>query len=102
MVQRSVPVPDAAAPGRSRPVRTCVGCRLRDVKTALIRFVLVEGHVVPDLAGRMPGRGASLHPSPECLELAERRRAFTRALRAHGPVDLTAVRDQVEAHQQYQ
>ncbi|MDQ1747075.1 MAG: uncharacterized protein QOD07_1338 [Frankiaceae bacterium] len=46
----------------------------------------------------MPGRGAHLHLDPECLALAERRRAFGRALRAEGPLDATAVRAWIEAH----
>lgn len=52
----------------------------------MLRLVVghsVDGHpiVVPDPAGAAPGRGAHLHPTPECFELAERRRAFARALR---------------------
>jgi predicted RNA-binding protein YlxR (DUF448 family) len=38
-------------------------------------------YVVPDPRGTAPGRGAHLHPTPECFALAERRRAFARALR---------------------
>ena len=55
--------------------------------------------VLVDDTGRRPGRGAHLHPVLGCLELAERRRAFGRALRIDGPVDTTAVRRWVEAHQ---
>jgi predicted RNA-binding protein YlxR (DUF448 family) len=40
----------------------------------------------------LPGRGAHLHRDPACLELAERRRAFPRALRVTGPLDPDAVR----------
>ena len=40
--------------------------------------------VVPDPAGRSSGRGAHLHPTTGCLELAVRRRAFPRALRLQG------------------
>jgi len=36
----------------------------------------------------LPGRGAHLHPRPDCLELAQRRRAFPRALRVQGPVEV--------------
>ena len=68
------------------PVRTCVGCRQRAAKADLLRVVLDERgagrEVVPDPGGRLPGRGAHLHPTPDCLQLALRRRAFTRALRA--------------------
>ncbi len=41
----------------------------------------------------LPGRGAHLHRDPACLELAERKRAFPRALKVLGPLDVTAVRD---------
>lgn len=37
--------------------------------------------VVPDPTATAPGRGAHLHPTSECYELAVRRRAFARALR---------------------
>jgi predicted RNA-binding protein YlxR (DUF448 family) len=47
---------------------------------------------VPDPRGRLPGRGAYLHPDLRCLDSAERRRAFARALRLTGPLDLTQVR----------
>ncbi len=40
--------------------------------------------VVPDPRGTAPGRGAHLHPTTACLELAERRRAFRRSLRYEG------------------
>jgi predicted RNA-binding protein YlxR (DUF448 family) len=47
--------------------------------------VVVNGHdLVPDPARRLPGRGASLHLDPDCLALAERRRAFGRALPTGG------------------
>ncbi|WP_084671256.1 DUF448 domain-containing protein [Sporichthya polymorpha] len=71
----------------SVPLRTCVGCRERAPKTDLLRVVAVEGQCVPDPRGRLPGRGAHLHPRPECLTLALRRRAFPRALRVAGPLD---------------
>ena len=70
------------------PVRTCVGCRRRAVKNELLRVVaddLGDGpEVIPDPRGDAPGRGAHLHPTSECLELALRRRAFPRALRVPG------------------
>src|SRR3954453_9909957 len=67
------------------PVRTCVGCRQRAAKRELLRVVASDRgaglEVVPDPAGRAPGRGAHLHPTSACLELALRRRAFARALK---------------------
>jgi predicted RNA-binding protein YlxR (DUF448 family) len=66
------------------PVRTCVGCRTRAPVTELLRVVARAGALVPDPGRRLPGRGANLHPTPECLHAAERRRAFPRALRLPG------------------
>ena len=86
---------------RSVPQRTCVGCRVRAAKSDLLRVVGAEidgvRAVVPDPRGRLSGRGASVHPVPECLDLAERRRAFPRALRCAGPLDLTPLRAYVAA-----
>ena len=75
------------------PVRTCVGCRERAAKSELLRVVAGAGVLVPDPAGRLPGRGASVHPDPRCVDLAEKRRAFPRALRQAGPLDVGPVRD---------
>ena len=76
-------------------VRTCIGCRQRADKTTLVRVVAVREPtttvVTPDLHGTLPGRGAHLHPTTRCLELATRRKAFGRALRVEGPLDLSAV-----------
>ena len=65
----------------SDPVRTCVGCRRRAAKADLLRVVAEDVEAIPDPRRRAPGRGAHLHPTPECLELALRRRALSRALR---------------------
>ncbi|WP_245816977.1 YlxR family protein [Geodermatophilus saharensis] len=61
-----------------------MGCRKRAPVTDLLRVVHRSGTLVPDPRRRLPGRGASLHPTPECLHAAERRRAFPRALRLPG------------------
>ncbi|WP_343055578.1 YlxR family protein [Nocardioides ginsengisegetis] len=85
--------PDSAAP--TGPVRTCVGCRQRAAKSELLRVTVgsdAHGHpaVVPDPGATSPGRGAHLHPTAECYELAVRRRAFARALRHAGQGGLTS------------
>ncbi|NEK57568.1 YlxR family protein [Geodermatophilus sabuli] len=64
-----------------------MGCRKRAPVTDLLRVVVRGSEVVPDPRRTLPGRGASLHPTPECLRAAERRRAFARALRSSGPVE---------------
>jgi predicted RNA-binding protein YlxR (DUF448 family) len=47
--------------------------------------------ITPDVGESLPGRGAHLHPDVRCLNQAMRRRAFGRALRVEGPVDLSLV-----------
>ena len=73
------------------PVRTCVGCRQRAAKSTLLRLVVAGDVIVPDPGARLPGRGAYLHPSQGCLELAQRRRALVRALRVPGPLGTVQV-----------
>lgn len=72
-------------------IRTCVGCGARAVKSDLLRLVAAGNEIVPDAPARRPGRGAYLHPSQECLEKAQRRRAFARALRLSGTFGTGAV-----------
>ncbi|MEQ7124649.1 YlxR family protein [Actinopolymorpha sp. B11F2] len=87
---------------KTRPhvVRTCVGCRLRTAKSELLRVVLERdtetAWLVPDVSGHAPGRGAHVHPTPECVGLAARRHAFPRALRIQGPIDIEKLRRHVE------
>ena len=79
------------------PVRTCVGCRRRAPVTGLLRVVVQGSRLIPDPARRLPGRGASLHPTPECLRAAVRRRAFPRALRSSTPVETDLLESHVSA-----
>jgi len=64
----------------------------------LVRLVATTGDgepnmwiVTPDLSGSLPGRGAHLHSRVRCLEQAKRRRAFGRALRVDGPINLSLI-----------
>ncbi|WP_123304369.1 YlxR family protein [Bogoriella caseilytica] len=80
--------------GRHQPIRTCVGCREPSTRSVLVRVVLESAAVaVVDEAKRAPGRGAWLHPSQACLDLALRRRALGRALRTTGPLSMEAVEE---------
>jgi len=56
--------------------------------------------VVVDQRLRLPGRGAWLHPTPECLDLAVRLKAFGRALRVKALLDAAAVGAYIEAREQ--
>ncbi|MCT1367858.1 YlxR family protein [Kocuria massiliensis] len=71
-------------------IRTCIGCRSTDDRTALVRVVLQRppertGVVVLDPHGVISGRGAWLHPRRQCLDRAVKTKAFARSFRA--PVD---------------
>ncbi len=57
------------------PVRSCIGCRKKAIPSALIRVVLIDGQVIPDIKGGAPGRGAWLHK--KCAEGAISRGAFS-------------------------
>jgi predicted RNA-binding protein YlxR (DUF448 family) len=66
-----------------------VGCREEGGKRGLIRLVRgLDGVAHSDPTGRASGRGAYLHPDPACWQLARRRRALERALRAEVPEGL--------------
>ncbi|MCV7124369.1 YlxR family protein [Mycobacterium lacus] len=98
MIQREPSAPQTRWAHRSTdgPVRTCVGCRRRELAVDLLRVVAVSignGNyaVIVDTGGSLPGRGAWLHPTRQCVQRAIRRRAFTRALRIAGAPDTSAV-----------
>ncbi len=90
------------AMARSRmPQRRCVASgQVRD-KEELLRFVVdPEGTLVPDPAGRLPGRGLWLSPRRDMLQKACARNLFAKAARAsvRVPEDLPAVTER--AHRQ--
>ncbi|WP_249223112.1 YlxR family protein [Microbacterium sp. CIAB417] len=73
------------------PVRTCVGCRARASRSDLLRVVAQDGALVIDERAVLPGRGAWVHPEPDCLDKALRRRAFARALRVAAELDTQTI-----------
>ncbi|WP_309101948.1 YlxR family protein [Microbacterium sp.] len=76
------------------PVRTCVGCRMRAPRSALLRVVSQNDVLILDERAVLPGRGAWLHPTQECMDAALRRRAFGRALRVSTPLDTQTIEKQ--------
>lgn len=68
---------------RSEPLRSCLGCREVKPKEELLRFVLdPEGNPTPDIAGKLPGRGAYTCFRSSCLAAAVKRKQFSRAFKA--------------------
>ena len=82
---------------RKRPQRSCIGCRQVKDQDDLIRLVRApDGEVLVDLKGRLPGRGAYLCNSRDCIGLAVSRQQFSRAFRSEcRPADAAALADRV-------
>jgi len=80
-------------------MRQCLGCREMREKKELLRVVRTpEGTVALDFRGKLPGRGAYVCRSAECLEKAVRTRALERALGEKIPEELyDTLRSQLEA-----
>ena len=81
-------------------VRTCLGCRARADTSVLLRVVAVGGEVVPDPSATLPGRGAWVHPTVQCVESSVKRRAFGRALRVTSALETRQLRTVVPAEMQ--
>ena len=77
------------------PVRSCISCRKRANPSALIRVVLVDGRVIPDLKGGAAGRGAWLHK--KCAEVTIARNAFRFAFKQDVAVDVSELLKFLEA-----
>ena len=80
---------------RTLPVRSCISCRKRANQAALIRVVLVDGRVIPDLKGGAAGRGAWLNK--KCAEVAIARNAFRFAFKQDVAVDVSELLKFLEA-----
>ena len=92
---------------RGQRLRTCIATRQKHPDTELLRVVADKGdptgcRVVPDPGRCLPGRGAWIRPDLEAVELAERTRAFRRALRLSTDVDTGHVREYLAVTQQVQ
>jgi len=83
----------ASASRRQEPERRCIATLGRQSPSGMVRFVLApDGRVVPDVAARLPGRGAWVTASAEALGMAASRGAFSRAFKRQAviPPDLRA------------
>jgi hypothetical protein len=77
--------------------RRCLVTGVVRPKTELIRFVLdPAGQVVPDIAGKLPGRGLWLTAQRDIVAEAASKRVFARAAKAPAAVS-SGLEDRVEA-----
>ena len=75
--------PPRAGKAPNYPERRCIATMERRPQADMIRFVLgPDAQVVPDIAARLPGRGAWVTSDRETLETAAKRGAFARAFKA--------------------
>ncbi|MCT4607784.1 MAG: RNA-binding protein [Pelagimonas sp.] len=64
------------------PERKCIATGEAQPKSGLIRFVLgPDGRVVPDLAEKLPGRGAYVSATRDALALVSKKNLFARAFK---------------------
>jgi len=76
------------AKDRDGPERRCIATGATEPVAGLIRFVLSpDGQAVPDVAGKLPGRGAWLSADRPTVELALKKKLFSRAFRQPVEVD---------------
>ena len=74
---------------RKIPLRRCTGCNEQKPKKALVRVVRSpQGEIALDRVGKMPGRGAYLCPSAQCLAKARKAKRLERALEAQIPPEV--------------
>ena len=64
------------------PVRMCIACREGRPKKELVRIIVENDVLCVDETGKAHGRGAYICPSVECLDKANKIKAFNRALGA--------------------
>lgn len=90
--------PRAGKAGARDPERRCIVAMERRPQGEMIRFVLSpDGQVTPDLAAKLPGRGAWVTASREAIDIAVKKGAFARAFKRQvkaGP-DLSAQVEQL-------
>jgi predicted RNA-binding protein YlxR (DUF448 family) len=58
--------------------------------------VAVDSTLIIDERASMPGRGAWVHDTSECMTTALRRRAFVRALRVPGSLDTQTIEEHLQ------
>ena len=84
---------DSPTDGERGSVRTCIVTRETGPPDSMVRFVISpDGEVVPDVAGKLPGRGFWLTARHDIVHAACARNAFSKSARraVSVPEDLTA------------
>lgn len=97
---RMTTIRDDYAPHSVERERTCIATRTKLPEGRLLRMVARRDgdatRVVPDPRRRMSGRGAWITPTLEAWAVADKRRAFGRALKVSANADANPVREYLE------
>ncbi len=56
----------------------------------------MDSALVIDVGAKLSGRGAWVHETSECVDVAIRRRAFVRALRVSGQLDTQTIEQHLQ------
>ena len=69
----------------AKPLRMCVVCRKMQPKEELLRVSRYDGQFKVDTEGKLPGRGAYICRSGDCITKIEKQRSFERAFKGALP-----------------
>ena len=71
------------------PLRTCIACREEKPKRDMLRVVRnAEGKIDLDFSGKLPGRGAYLCDSADCIKRLRKYRLLNKAFSAEVPEEV--------------
>ena len=74
---------------KTYPLRMCIDCREMKEKYELIRLVKnKEGDISFDTTGKLPGRGAYVCKTRECLNKAVKNKGFERSFKSPLPEEV--------------
>ena len=78
------------------PMRMCAVSREKLPKSELVRFVKTEDGIVLDESGKLKGRGLNMKPDVEIVELAIKKKVFSRAFgKEPTEIELERIMEQV-------
>ena len=70
------------------PMRKCIGCQQSKPQNELMRFVVKDNDIYPDIDRTSPGRGYYLCRSEECLKKSIKRKAWNRIFKRNVDTDI--------------
>ena len=76
---------------RKTPMRTCIACRVEKPKKEMLRVVKnAAGEIRLDFSGKLPGRGAYICNSADCVKKLRKYRLLNKTFSADVPEEVYA------------